>query len=72
MEPKPDPSLEDPSGIREAMEYSEILHRFGPPSLKLTSGPGEETLSYARKDLIVNAMLRNGKVATVQKSVTNR
>ncbi len=68
MEPKADPSLEDPSGIREAMEYGEILHRFGPPSLKLTTGPGEEALSYARKDLVVNAMLRNGKVTTVQKT----
>lgn len=68
MEPKPDPPLEDPSGIREAMEYSEILHRFGPPSLKLTTGPDEETLSYSRKDLVVNAMLRNGKVASVRKT----
>jgi hypothetical protein len=60
--------LEDPSGIREAMEYDEILHRFGPPSLKLTTAPGEETLSYARKDLVVNVMLRNGKATTVQKT----
>jgi hypothetical protein len=36
--------------------------------LKLTTGPGEETLSYARKNLVVNAMLRDGKVATVQKT----
>ena len=68
IQPKADPWLEDPSGIQEAMEYGEILHRFGPPSLKLTTGPGEETLSYARKDLMVSAMLRNGKVATVQKT----
>lgn len=68
MEAKAEPSLEDPSGIREAMEYGEILQRFGPPSLKLTTGPGEETLSYARKNLVVNAMLRDGKVATVQKT----
>ena len=65
-EPKADPSLEDPSGIREAMEYGEVLHRFGPPSLKLTTGPGEETLSYARKDLTVNVMVRDGTVTGVQ------
>jgi hypothetical protein len=59
--------LEDPSGIQEAMDYSEVLHRFGPPSLKLTTGPGEETLSYARKDLVVNVMVQSGKVANVQK-----
>ena len=68
VQPQADPAWEDPSAIREAMEYGEILHRFGPPSLKLTTGPGEETLSYARKDLVVNAMLRNGKVANVQKT----
>jgi hypothetical protein len=68
MEPKAASPLEDPSGIQEAMEYGEILHRFGPPSLKLTTGPGEETLSYARKDLMVNVLVRNGKVASVQKS----
>jgi hypothetical protein len=60
--------LEDPSGIKEAMEYGEIVHRFGPPSLKLTTGEGEETLTYARNNLVVNAMLRNGKVTTVQKT----
>jgi hypothetical protein len=68
VEPKAAPAFEDPSGIGQAMDYAEILHRFGPPSLKLTTGPGEETLSYARKDLVVNALLRNGKVATVQKT----
>ena len=65
VQPKADARLEDPSGIREAMEYGEILRRFGPPSLKLTNDPGEEMLSYARKDLVVNVMLRNGKVTTV-------
>jgi hypothetical protein len=70
VEPKADPALEDPSGIQVAMEYSEILHRFGPPSLKLTTGPGEETLSYARKNQVVNVTLRNGKAATVQKTDT--
>ena len=68
IQPKADPRLEDPSGIRESMEYGEILRRFGPPSLKLTTAEGEETLTYARNDLVVNAMLRNGKVATVQKT----
>ena len=68
IQPKEEPSFEDPSGIQEAMEYGEILHRFGPPSLKLTTGSGEETLNYTRKDVVVNAILRNGKVTNVQKS----
>jgi hypothetical protein len=68
IQAKEEPSFEDPSGIQEAMEYAEILHRFGPPSLKLTTGSGEETLNYVRKDVVVNAILRNGKVASVQKT----
>lgn len=68
IQPKEEPSFEDPSGIQEAMEYGEILHRFGPPSLKLTTGSGEETLNYMRKDVVVNAILRNGKVTNVQKT----
>ena len=68
IQPKEEPSFEDPSGIQEAMEYGEILHRFGPPSLKLPTGSGEEPLNYVRKDVVVNAILRNGKVTNVQKS----
>ena len=68
IQPKEETSFEDPSGIQEAMEYGEILHRFGPPSLKLTTGSGEETLNYTRKDVAVNAILRNGKVTNVQKT----
>jgi hypothetical protein len=59
---------EDPSGIRETMEYAEILQRFGPPTLKLTTGPGEEALNYVRKDVAVDVTLRDGKAITVRKS----
>jgi hypothetical protein len=67
-EPNADLAFEDPSGIKESMEYDEILRRFGPPSLKMTTAPGEETLCYARKDLMVDVMVRNGKITNVRKS----
>jgi len=61
-------SFEDPSGIQETMAYDEIVRRFGPPSAKVTAGPGQETLYYSRKDLAVAVTLQNGKVARVRKS----
>ena len=67
-QPKAELSFEYPSGIQESMEYDEILRRFGPPSMKLTTGPGEETLSYVRKDLVVDVMARNGKITSVRKT----
>jgi hypothetical protein len=67
-EPNAEVSFEDPSGIREAMTYDEISRRFGPPSLKITSGPGEEILSYWGKDLVVDVTVRNGKITTVRKT----
>jgi hypothetical protein len=62
------PGFEDPFGIQESMGYDEILRRFGPPSAKVTSGPGQETLYYSRKDLSVDVAVRNGKVTSVRKS----
>jgi len=59
---------EDPPGILETMEYTEILQRFGPPTLKLTTGPGEEALNYVRKDVAVDVTLRAGKAIAVRKT----
>lgn len=67
-QPKPEVILEDPSGIEKGMEYAEIVRRFGPPSLTLTTGPGEETLCYAKKNASVDVTMHNGKVASVQKA----
>jgi hypothetical protein len=64
----PAANWEDPSGIRETMEYTEILQRFGPPTLKLTTGPGEEALNYVRKDVTVDVTLRAGKAIAVRKA----
>jgi hypothetical protein len=65
---KPDVSFEDPSGIEQGMESSEVVRRFGPPALRLTTAPGEETLCYSKKSLSVDVTVRNGKVTAIQKS----
>ena len=50
------------------MEYGEVTKRFGPPSLKLTTGPDQETLCYTKNDTNVDVTVRSGKVAAVQKT----
>jgi hypothetical protein len=60
---KPDVSYEDPSGIRTGMEPGEVLRRFGPPDLRITSGEGEQTLCYPGVDVV----LSNGRVAAVKR-----
>lgn len=67
-ESKAEPAFEDPSGIEKGMEYADLVRRFGPPSLKLTTGPGDETLSYAKRNASVNVTVRNGKVTAVRKA----
>ena len=67
-EPKPEVTYEHPSGIQEGMDTRDVLTRFGPPSLKLTSG-SEETLCYAAKDgVTLDVTVRNGKVTAVQQT----
>jgi hypothetical protein len=63
-EVKPEVVYEDPAGIRKGMEYSELIRRFGPPALKMTTGEGE-ILAYARKNVTRNITLQSGKVAQI-------
>jgi type IV secretory pathway TrbL component len=65
---KLDKAFENPSGIQQGMDYAEIERRFGPPSVTVTTAPGEETLCYIAKGLAVDVTLRNGKVTTVRRS----
>ena len=58
-------TYEDPAGIREGMEQAELLRRFGPPAMQITTGAGQESLTYAARDRSVEVEIRNGKVASV-------
>ena len=61
-------TYEDPAGIKEGMDSSEVLRRFGPPSMKLASTAGEETLCYSRQASSLDVIVRNGKVDSVRRS----
>ena len=67
-EPKAEVSFEDPSTIAQGLEYEELVRRFGPPSLQLTTGPTDATLSYVRNQKSVGVIMHNGKVASVRKA----
>jgi hypothetical protein len=59
-------SYEDPAGIKEGMAYAEVVRRFGPPAMKLSSGTaGEETLCYSRSGRDLDVQLHDGKVASI-------
>ncbi len=66
--PKPEVIYEDPAGIRKDMDYDEVLRRFGPPALTLTTGTSEEVFSYTSKNAALDVIMRNGKVAEVRRA----
>jgi hypothetical protein len=71
-EPKPEVVYEDPSKVEQGMDSSEVVSRFGPPSLKMTTGPEQETLCYLTKDGVsVDVTVRSGKVTAIQKAGKN-
>lgn len=67
--PPPPPAVvyEDPAGIREGMEYGEVVRRFGPTTM-ITSGPGKQLLIYTTKDRTFEVQVDDGKVASISKA----
>jgi hypothetical protein len=41
---------EDPAGIKAGMSFTELLRRFGEPSMTVSGENGEQTLFYLQKD----------------------
>jgi len=64
----PPPTYEDPSGIQQGMAYDDVVKRFGPPAIALTTAPGEQSLTYAKKGASFDVKVINGKVTAVQKT----
>jgi hypothetical protein len=59
-------SYEDPAGIKEGMDYAEVVRRFGPPSMKMSSSDaGGEAQCYSRSDRDLDVQLRDGKVVSI-------
>jgi hypothetical protein len=54
---------EDPALIRTGVSYEELLRRFGPPSMQVTTGAATKSLSYGG----VQVEMEDGKVTAVDK-----
>ena len=59
------PTYEDPRHIQAGAGYEEMVRRFGPPSMEITTGPGGRTVSYAAREGTVAVEVENDKVVTV-------
>jgi len=57
---------EDPGGIAVGLAYEELVRRFGPPSLEISSEAGR-SLAYASKDGTFRVELVDGKVTAIRK-----
>lgn len=58
----PAPVYEDPREIRTGIEYGELIRRFGPPSLSVTTGPGKKTVWYPSSAGSLKFELKDGTV----------
>ena len=50
------------------MLYTDVMRRFGPPAITLTTAPDQQTLFYAKNGASFDVKVVNGKVAAVQKT----
>jgi hypothetical protein len=64
--PAPAPSWEDPGGIEPGLSYEELVRRFGPSAMSITSGT-EKSLSYTGKAGMFQVTVQDGKVASIAK-----
>lgn len=59
------PVLEDPRQIPAGIQFSEMVRRFGPPTMWINDGPGRTTYSYSKLKTQVQVEVQNGKVVSV-------
>lgn len=59
------PVYEDPRRIPAGMQYSEMVRRFGPPTMRVTDSPLRTTYSYSMLKMQVQVEIQNGKVISV-------
>ena len=64
--PVPVKTWESPEGISAGLSYQDLVGRFGPPALQITSATGD-SLSYSGKDGMVQVEVQGGKVISVEK-----
>ena len=57
-------TYEDPKLIQPGLAYDELVQRFGPPAMEMTTAPGRKSLMYAGKDGATTSIeVQDGKVA---------
>lgn len=64
--PAPVASWEDPGGIEPGLSYEDLVRRFGPSAMSITSGT-EKLLTYRGKDGMFQVKVQDGKVASIAK-----
>ncbi len=58
----PAPVYEDPQQIQPGIEYNELLRRFGPPSMSVTTESGTSMLWYSSGNGNYQVEVKDGKV----------
>jgi hypothetical protein len=56
---------EDPRHIQAGIDYEELVRRFGPPSMAVTTRPGRQMLTYAAREGAVAVEMENDRAVTV-------
>jgi hypothetical protein len=64
--PKPKVTYEDPGGIETGMAYDDVIRRFGPPAMQISSAAGS-SLSYSGKTGMFDVTVQDGKVKAIEK-----
>jgi hypothetical protein len=57
-------TYEDPGKIEAGLAYTDLIRRFGRPSLEITGEDGVRTLTYLGKNSNAELVVRDGKVAS--------
>jgi hypothetical protein len=64
--PKPKVTYEDAAGIETGMAYDDVIRRFGPPAMQISSSAGS-SLSYSGKSGMFDVTVQDGKVKSIEK-----
>jgi hypothetical protein len=56
---------DDPRKIESGIPYDELLRRFGPATLEITTSPLTKTLSYVHREGAIQVEMREGKVTSM-------
>jgi hypothetical protein len=62
----PAPVYEDARQIQPGIGYDELIRRFGPPTVSITTGPGKSTLLYSGEGSSYRVEIEGGKVVAPQ------